>query len=171
MYHIAAGFNEPCLREPIVKLILKGQSNLDNLRKRIEGKMGRLPVTVNLMKLIKLELSKVRWSMEEVRLFWAVACLAWGGLFRIHELLSRDEREYDAQTTLLWRDIKMSETKIEGRMVKTISVHVKSPKVERIGNGDNIMVFELGGIHVPSGCYGEIQGNLKMEGGTKSASI
>ena len=37
MYHIAMGYNEPVLREPIVKLILKGQSNWEMVRKKLDG--------------------------------------------------------------------------------------------------------------------------------------
>ena len=149
MYHIAVGFNEPPLRQPLVKLILKGQGNIDMLRKKMSGDVGKLPVTVNMMKLIKLELGKVSWPMTEVRLFWAVACLAWAGSFRVHELLSRSKTGVDPQTTLFWSDIKMGQTTIEGKNIKTLSIHVKSPKVERVGNGDNILVFEMGGFMCP----------------------
>ena len=149
MYHIAVGFNEPCLRQPLVKLILKGQSNIDKLRKRLAGDIGKLPVTVNLMKYIKLELGKVSWPMAEVRLFWAVACLAWAGSFRIHELLSRNKTEIDHQTTLLWKDVIVGQTTVEGKIVKTLSIHVKSPKVERVGNGDRILVLEMAEFMCP----------------------
>ena len=38
MYHIASGYAEGLLREPLVKLILKGQDNWDKLQDRIGGK-------------------------------------------------------------------------------------------------------------------------------------
>jgi hypothetical protein len=87
--------------------------------------------------------------MEEVRLFWAVACLAWAGSFRIHELLSRNKTEVDRQTTLLWRDLKFGTLDVEGQHLKTLSVHVKSLKIDRVGSGDNIMVFQLDGFMCP----------------------
>ena len=145
MYHIATGQNEPGLREPIVKLILKGQGNMDKLRKWLLGKVGRLPVTIKMMKLLKLKLGKVDWPMAVVRLFWAVACLAWAGSFRIHELLSRTKTEVDTQITLLWEDVRFGTVKTEGQTLKTMSVHVKSPKVDRVGQGDRIMVVQLDG--------------------------
>ena len=145
MYHIAMGHNEPSLREPMVKLILKGQSNIDKLRIRLSGKPGRLPVTVTMMKLLKVKLQRVDWPIEEVRLFWSVACLAWAGSFRIHELLSRNKTEVDKQITLLWEDVKFGTVMAGGQTLKTISVHVKSPKIDRVGQGDKILVCQLDG--------------------------
>jgi hypothetical protein len=146
MYHIAVGHHEPCLREPLVKLILKGQTNIDKLSDRLMGKGGKLPVTLKMIQIIQLGQGDVDWPMKEVRLFWALACLAWAGPFRIHELLSRNKTEVDMQTTLLWRDLNFGTLEVKGRTLKTLSVHVKSPKIDRVGNGDNIMVFQLDGF-------------------------
>ena len=60
MYHIAYGYNEPVLREPIVKLILKGQSNWDMVRKKISGQVGRLPVSKKVLLLIKKMVQKLQ---------------------------------------------------------------------------------------------------------------
>ena len=58
MYHLAMGHEVPCLREPMVKLILKGQENFDKVQEKIGNKKGRLPVTINMMRLLKKELLK-----------------------------------------------------------------------------------------------------------------
>jgi hypothetical protein len=165
MYHIAVGHHEPCLREPLVKLILKGQRNIDKLSDRLKGKVGKLPVTIKMMKFIKLGLGEVDWPMEEVRLFWAVACLAWAGSFRIHELLSRNKTEVDRQTTLLWRDLKFGTLEVEGQHLKTLSVHVKSPKIDRVGSGDNIMVFQLDGFMCPIAALEKYRSVSKLSAG------
>ena len=39
-YHIAAGHKDPFVRDPMVKLILKGQDNWDKLQDRLGGKLG-----------------------------------------------------------------------------------------------------------------------------------
>merc|ERR1712105_44441 len=103
MFHIACGFNEPCLREPIIKMILKGQDNWDKIQEKIIGIIGRLPVTIKVMKLLKVNLCKANWPILEKRLFWAVACMPWSGSFRIHELLSKEKGEICEQTTLMWQ--------------------------------------------------------------------
>ena len=143
MYHISCGFKEPCLREPIIQMVLKGQDNWDNIQERINGTIGRLPVTITVMKLLKANLIKENWTILEKRLFWAVACLAWSGSFRIHELLSKNKGEMCEQTTLQWQDIEMNTLDVEGKMLETITVFVKSPKVDRIGAGDKIEVIQL----------------------------
>ena len=148
-YHIAMGFHDPFLRNPMVKLILKGQDNWDKLKDKMEGKMGKMPMTVNLMKLLKKRLVKVNWELEEKRLFWAVATLAWSGSFRIHELLSKEEVKFDPQTTLMWENLKEGTVMIKKEKVNLIQVHIKSPKVDRIGAGDKIEVFELKNFMCP----------------------
>ena len=143
-WHIACGYGDPFLRDPMVSLILKGQDNWDKLEAKMSGKNGRLPVTKNVMKLIKKNLVKANWSLSDKRLFWSVATLAWSGAFRVHELCSRVSSEFDVQTTLLWKDISTGSLKLNDSTVKYVRVHVKSPKIDRIGTGDNIEVYEIG---------------------------
>ena len=149
MYHIASGFSEGVLREPMVKLILKGQANMEKIEKIVGVRKGKLPVTISVMKLLKVRLAKVSWPMWEVRLLWAVMTVAWSGSTRVHELLSKQKSTYDVQTTLLWKDVKFTSVKMEEKDVKTMVIHVKSPKVDRVGAGDDIVVAELGNFMCP----------------------
>ena len=68
MYHLALGYNEPVLREPIIKLILKGKSNWDMVQRKLAGKVGRLPVTNLALKLIK----GPRYVRESLKNTWLV---------------------------------------------------------------------------------------------------
>jgi hypothetical protein len=153
MYHLATGVEIPCLREPLVQLILKGQDNYDKVRDKVGQMGGRLPVTINIMRLLKRNLVKVAWSMTNKRLFWVVATLAFAGSFRIHELCSRTGLEYCEQTTLLWGDVKLGRMRVSGRELEYLSVHVKSPKVEKIGAGDKIQVFQLDNFMCPIAAF------------------
>ena len=148
-YHIACGYGDPFLRDPMVSLILKGQDNWDKLQAKMLGKDGRLPVTKNVMKMLKQKLLDINWTVTEKRLFWAVATLAWSGAVRIHELFSREKLQFDTQTTLVWGDIQTGSLNLGKESVKTIRVHVKSPKVDRVGAGDIIEVYEIGNFMCP----------------------
>ena len=53
MYHLAMGYNEPGLREPIVKLILKGKENWESVMRKISGGVRRFAVTITELKIIK----------------------------------------------------------------------------------------------------------------------
>ena len=163
MYHIASGFQEGVLREPIVKLILKGQANLEKVEKLVAGRKGKLPVTMKVMKLLKLRLGKVAWPMWEVRLAWAVMTVAWSGSTRVHELLSKQKKSFDMQTTLLWKDVKFAEVKIDGKKVETMEIFIKSPKVDRVGAGDNIVVAELGNFMCPISAMKKYREEIKMK--------
>ena len=163
MYHIASGFPEGGLREPIVKLILKGQANLEKVEKLIGGKKGKLPVTIKVMKLLKLRLGKVDWPMWEVRLAWAVMTVAWSGSTRIHELLSIQKASFDSQSTLVWKDVKFVKVKMEGKEVETMIVHIKSPKIDRLGAGDDIVIAELGNFMCPVRAMKKYRETVKLK--------
>ena len=162
-YHIATGHKDPFVRDPMVKLILKGQDNWDKLQDRLGGKLGKLPVTKNMMMLIKKNLIKTDWPKKEKRLLWAIFTIAWSGSFRIHELCSRKEKEFDTQTTLLWKDVAFSEILVKEEHVKTIEVHIKSPKVDRVGAGDMIQVFQLGNFMCPLEAMNRYREEMKLE--------
>ena len=85
MVHLSLGYDEPCLREPIIKLIVKGRKNWDAVNAKLIGKRGKSLVTITMMKLIKRKLHSVDWDQDIKRLFWAICCVAWSGSFRIHE--------------------------------------------------------------------------------------
>ena len=61
--HLAEGVDIPSLRDPIVKLILSGKKNLDNIREKLEGKIKRDPVTFEMMKYFKKKLLTINWSV------------------------------------------------------------------------------------------------------------
>ena len=149
MYHIALGFNEPVLREPIVKLILKGQSNWDMVRKKISGQVGRLPVSKKVLLLIKKMIQKQSLPQSEKLLVWAVSTVLWNGSFRVHEILGRVQREYDPQTTLLWEDVREREVVVDGSTVTALAFKIKSPKVDKVGTGDYVEVYWTGGFNCP----------------------
>ena len=142
MYHIALGFNEPVLREPIIKLILKGRSNWDAVSKKINGEVGRLPVTKAVLKLIKKMTIKASYSNEGKLIIWAIVTILWSGSFRVHEILARSQGEYDPQTTLMWEDVKEEKVCLDGTYITALSFRIKSPKIDRVGNGDFIEIYE-----------------------------
>ena len=55
----------------------------------------------------------------------------------------RKEEEFDGQTTLLWGDVTFGKNYIDGKWVKTTTILVKSPEIDKIGARDAIMVFQL----------------------------
>ena len=146
MYHIAMGYNEPVLREPIVKLILKGQSNWDMVRKKISGQVGRLPVSKKVLLLIKKMIQKQTLPQAEKLLVWAVSTVLWNGSFRVHELLGRVQQEYDPLTTLLWEDVRERKVVVDGATVTAIAFKIKLPKVDKVGIRDNVEVYWTEGL-------------------------
>ena len=162
MIHLTKGHDIPCLREPIVKLILTVRTNWDNIKEELEGKRRRDPVTISMMKFFKKKLLTIDWTVEKKILFHAVTTLAWNGSFRIHELLSKEAKTFDPTVTLLWKDIKEGKVEIEGKFIYTLSIFLKSPKVDRIGAGQRVEVFETGNFMCPWKAFRKYKASLKV---------
>jgi hypothetical protein len=60
--HILRGMEPPVIRTSLIKFVLQGRENMDNMELRAGKQVKRLPITMNVMRLLK----------EEVRL-WEVS--------------------------------------------------------------------------------------------------
>lgn len=147
--HLSKGLIIPVLRPDIVKTILQGAHHQDTIRERLENKPKRLPVTENMMKMIKLELGNQGYTMKKMRLIWAVCSISFFGGTRIHELLSRKENSFDPSFTLLARDIKIKKIKIGKETEKILQISIKSPKEDRIGREVIIDIYSSHGLLCP----------------------
>ena len=58
--HLAQGILIPVLRPEIVKQLLTGASNLERIKSRLNLKVSRLPVTITLMKLLKIGIKRAK---------------------------------------------------------------------------------------------------------------
>ena len=163
MIHLTQGYDIPCLRDPIVKLILAGKKNWDNVRETLQGKVKRDPVTFEMMKFFKKKLLTISWGIRKKILFHSVTTLAWNGSFRIHELLSNDSKTFDPTVTLLWKDVKVDTVQMDGREVGVISIFLKSPKTDRIGAGQRVEVFETGNFMCPYRAFKKYEASLKFK--------
>ena len=142
MAHIESGHDCPCLRPPIIALLLKGKEHWDNAAVRMENSQTRAPVTIDMMKMIKRELHKADFSFERKRMIWAVTCLNWAGSLRVHESLAKFKTTFDTQATLLGDDLTIKTVKIDGKPTKMISLRLKCTKESRIGAGTILEIFE-----------------------------
>jgi hypothetical protein len=151
------GLEPPVMRDSQVRLILKGQQNIDNAERRKNGDKGRLPVTMTMMKLLK---EKIRqWDKDNGTklLVWAVCTVAFHGAFRIHELLCRTETSFDPAYDLLRQDVKMETARYGSETTKFLTVRLKSPKEQRDGKIVVVNVFESGGDICPVRAYSKCE--------------
>ncbi len=141
--HIVKGMETKDIRSDLVNLILAGKRNQEVLEKKRGGsQQERLPVTMTVMRLIKAAIRDSDMPNPRKLAMWAICCLAFNGAFRIHELLCRQEREFDQAHTLLKKDIKIVWDKEAKKEV--IVVLVKWPKEDKKGAGVEVEVYETG---------------------------
>jgi hypothetical protein len=60
--HLKEGHNVPALRPDIVRSVLVGMEQKENVEKGLKGKAERLAVTISVFKLLKHELTKKKWT-------------------------------------------------------------------------------------------------------------
>lgn len=145
--HLAKGVAIRELRPDIVKSIISGQKNLDSLKQCDSNK--RLPVTLSVMKLLKLEIRELDEPNNYKRLIWAVCSLNFFGALRVHESLSINVSSFDPINTLLGRDLMIKSVKVGKEYVKIIQLKIKSPKECRAVNNKIIDIYENKGPLCP----------------------
>jgi len=143
--HVMKGMGEPDLRAGRVKLLLTGKKNMDIMEKKSNPGVGRVPVTLELMQLIKATLRESTLPAQEKLLTWTICCLAFNGCFRIHELLCRDETSFDPRLSLLTENVKT--VKDDGQEV--VQVWLKWPKENKTGGEFVVEVFPSDNSHCP----------------------
>ena len=144
MAHWAKGWRPPTLRTPLLNQLLSGAKNIRQLSGAEEGKPYRKAMTIPLMLLMRLRIAESGWSLHKKTMVWAIAVAAFFGSFRIGELLPKFVRHFDSLFTLLGKNVVFLKLPMEkGTWASVVRVHVKSPKVNRVGRGDDIEVFEM----------------------------
>jgi len=147
--HLTKGMIVPILRPDIVKTIIMGAKHQDIIKERLENKPKRIPVTVDMLKMIKIELGGMRIPQERRRLIWAVCTLNFFGGFRVHETLSKAEGYFDPAFTLLSRDIKIKQIIVGKTKEKILEVKLKSPKEDKTGKTIIVDIYESHGLLCP----------------------
>ena len=148
MAHLCEGFDKAELSGNLVSQVLTGLEQEDRLNDKVIGRRSRMPVTLDIMRAIRVNLRRARWDLPRKRLVWAVAALAFSGSFRIHELLSHFTARFDPTSTLLMRDMKIKQKNEQGKSVQVLQVLLKAPK-EAKGEGVFVDVFETSSYLCP----------------------
>ena len=141
-FHTLEGFEEPKLKTPLIKQVIKGKQNKEAISKRATNQQGRLAMTVEVMSLLLGKIRKWQEKSNKKRLVWAVATMAFFGGVRIHEILARHESFFDPDFTLLGEDIKMTTWNNQSRLVNILEVTIKAPKENKKGQNIVIDIFE-----------------------------
>jgi len=150
--HILDGIDPPNLRPEVVKLILKGIEHKDNASSRGGAGDNRIPMTRDLMKILKGKVIDWEQDWDMKLLVWAVCTLAFHGAFRIHELLCQTESFFDPQYTLLTENLTRS-TDSSGKGI--LHIKLNCPKEQRNGKAVIVDVFESSDSICPVKAFGK----------------
>ena len=149
MIHLTQGLDIPALRPPIISSILEGKSHIETVTARLKNKPKRLPVTLNLLKLLKAKINNWDETDQMRLLVWSICLICFFGGFRIHEILTKHKTYFDPAFTLLGRDIRVVSLKSGKETISALQILIKSPKEDRIGKEFIIDVYETKGNFCP----------------------
>ena len=167
MAHFQRGHFSINLHSDIVKHVLTGLKQQDVVKDKTKDTVERLPVTMEVMQMLKEELLMCKWDLKKKRLVWAIATMAFNGSFRVHELLSREAQCYDPTSTLLTKDVTCKLLPGQGG-ASVLQVFLKSPKERRLKLGIQVDLFSTGSYICPVEAYLKYKQSLGGEVELKS---
>jgi hypothetical protein len=115
----------------LCKTLIRGAENLHFYSK--EKKEQKKVMSLPLLRILGHELAKSNWSDHSKVVVWSTYTVAFMGSFRLGEVLSKSETEFNPLETLMWQDIKFLRD-------DSIQIHVKVPKTRK-AKGENISLF------------------------------
>ena len=95
--HILKGMEAPMLRTDLVKFVLKGKKNMENIVTRKGEVVARLPITMNTMRLLKEKTRSWEASIEDKLLMWTISTCCFCFIFfylkmtRLRAVLLKDK--------------------------------------------------------------------------------
>ena len=72
MVHLKHGYAVPALRPDIMRAVLDGAAQQDELQRKLKGKVPRMAVTIEIMDLIHYEICRMNWPRNKKRTVWLV---------------------------------------------------------------------------------------------------
>ncbi len=144
--HVVSGMDPPTFRTGLVKLVLKGVTNRDNIKSRSENLSGRLPITTNVMILFKRLVQQLELADKDKAMIWAVATVAFAGAFRISEILCKTESTFDPDFDLLGSDVSITYDR-QGQA--TAHFTLKCPKESKSSRATTVDLFQNDGAICP----------------------
>ena len=125
--HNIKGLKCPALEDKFVDTIIKGAQN----RESLVEKQPRGVVSVEILRQLWKNLKESNLPLDTKRTLWAIMTMLFMGSLRPTEALSAKAKEYDESKTLLWKDLKFMETRIDNKQVEFLQLRLRQPKTVR----------------------------------------
>ena len=128
----------------------------------LSGKKGKHAMTPEIMWALKAKLRESGLKLIKRRIIWAVSTICWAGALRVHEILARHARSFDVTSTMTVDDVKVTDVKVDGKVTRSLKIHLKHPKEERLSAGVTIDVFETGDFMCPIDAFKKWRRDAKV---------
>ena len=160
--HTTRGMKPPEMRSPIIQHVLTGRENAENRDKKNGQKKIRLPMTPDLMLVLKKLIIKADLGKEDKTCYWSAVTLAFAGGFRMSELLCKKSTEYDPDYCLLTQDIVLK-SPADGKA--SLQVKIKCDKTNKTHLAVEVDIFSSGSSICPVKAYKKYAACTNRESG------
>ena len=132
LFHIENHFPDPTTETPLLHYLCNGIHRCTG-----DKKLKRRPITISLLRSIKLELSRdFSLHPHDKLLYWAAFTLAFYGFLRASEYTSPTHRHYDQSRHLLCQDITLNHN--------SMKVHIKASKTDQYRQSAVVLISRTG---------------------------
>ena len=108
MAHLAKGFPVPTLRSALVNQVLKGATNLRNIRQEEQGRPHRRAMTIPLLLLLQQRIDQSEWPDFKKVLVWCISVVAFFGAFRLGTVILLSFSDWPSPIRLSVKDKKIN---------------------------------------------------------------
>ena len=122
----------------LMRQAIEGHGNL------METNVGRVPMTPELLWILKTRLSTSDIPIKEKRLVWTVCTALFQGSFRVGEILAATTTNFCPDSTLTGKDVILEEVSVGTRSTNLLKFRIKIPKETRGKKDVWVEVFDLG---------------------------
>ena len=139
--HLSRGINPPTIRSDLIKTVLAGRHNVDNLDKRTGIRRSRMPIVPSMLRVLKEELRTSELDKVNKLAIWATATVLFFGALRPGELMCENVGTFDPNFTLLRQDISCKSSMLDGMKLDTLQIFIKSDKTDKDGKGKLLDIY------------------------------
>ena len=139
--HLSRGIKPPTIKSDLIKTVLAGRHNIDQLDKRIGLRRSRMPIVPSMLRVLKEELRTSGLDKVDKLAMWASALILFFGALRPGELMCANVGTFDPDFTLLRQDISLKDIMLKGEKLDTLQLFIKSDKTDKEGKGRLLDIY------------------------------
>ena len=156
--HRAWGWGEIVTDTPFISSVLKGETNINIEEQSLNpSPHKRLPVTIQILKLIKQEIRLGNLDPFDKIMYWGVCSLLFYGALRSAEILCDSEMTFDPISDLLKCDMNIVRIANRDGFDEVLQIKIRRGKCNKSGTPEIVDIYPTGNDTCPLRAFKKVQ--------------